>query len=520
MPYLEKYNSDDIHARSVIAGLLSFLNQEIFILNTWDNSDSGQEIVEVPFYYSITGDERYLQDFFSHTWNKCLKAGLEGNFDALPRGMVKLESTNIDTASMTQRWIRGNFNRVIKNVDKDGNVVSENIEAFNAYINSIPQRMDFSVEMHTDTLTDAFKLQQTITEVFYKSQVFYTTYKGILVPCQVNFPEQYGIEKTFEMTYPSDNTIKLAFNLDVETYLPVIDEPNLGSNNAIQNVNKMNDWVENKPTNSNDTYEAGIEYAKRIEGNENAYYVGISRRDMVKVRLGHNSVTTNGCPDRNDRYVEENRSYELGSIRKNSNRMEKIVFGNFGDLTELKKNINLSVSRAGDSIRFDWTLTGYVDKVDIYMAKKDKQGNDILIKRIAKYIEASKMSYECPIDPLMYTKAAPVPIAVNSSDANGNGANVFGIIDGGGSLIDVIVTDGGSNYDDGTTVEVEFDGEVYTPAEIIPSIIGGQVTKCTIRNKGNYDIDGVEMSDGDNVTFFLVSTAGNVKSNEAELAQN
>lgn len=524
MPYLEKFNSDDIHARSIIAGLLSFINQEVFILNTWADDPNKQEIVEVPFYYSATGDERYLQDFFGHTWNNCLGGGLLGNFDAVPRGTVRLESMNIDTGNMTQRWIRGNFNRVIKNVEENADgeriITSENLESFNAYINSIPETMTFAVEVTTATLTDAFKIQQAIIEVFYSSKAFYTTYKGILVPCQVSFPESYGIEKTFEMAYPTDDNIKLTFSLTVETYLPVIDEPNFGSNNEITNVNKMNDWIENKPTTSYDTVEDKGIYAKQIIGDDNSYYVGRSRRDLVKVRMGHNSTSDGDCViGNNTKRVIDNRSYEMSSVMKNSNRMEKIVFGEFGPSVEDKKiELAFAESTSPDKIAIQWFLTGYTHKVDVYMYKKE-DGKPSGIKQIAKYIDASLKEYEFTLPDYAFDTTYSIDIAINSKNAKGKNAKAFAVINANGEVVDVVIENQGEGYDDTTTLEIEYDSDkTFAEAVIIPKIIDGKIVDCTIREKGNYDIDGNKMSGKGNAYIIVVSSAGDVKSNELELA--
>lgn len=517
MPYLEKYNSDDIHARSIIAGLLAFLNQEVFIINTWNKEDKEQEIVEIPFYYSTTGDERYLQDFFAHTWNSCYKAGLEGNFDAIPRGTIKLDSSNIDTGALTQRFIRGNFNRVIKKIE-GGELKGENLESFSAYINSIPQTFEFSCEIRTDTLTDAFKIQQTIIEVFYKSKAFYTTYKGVLVPCQVGFPEQIGIEKQFEFSYPSDNTIKLTFSLSVETYLPVIDEPNQGSNNAIANVNKMNDWLNNKPTTSIDTIDSNGIYGKQMLGNDNAYYIGESRREMVKARLGHNSYSENeGAADNNWDYTKDNNSYEMSSIRKNSNRMEEIVLGEFTDAyTDKKLELSLSKTEchAGEEIDIQWKSEGWIHKIDLYCYNKDINGNKVNVTQIAKYIPESKKEYSWHIPINFCTSGNTANIAINSSTGKGKNAKAYAIIDDGGMVSNIVIENEGSGYDDTVVFEIEMDG---TPANLVPVVQYGKITDCIIRNAGNYVIEGYDEHHSNELYILAVSTAGNIESNEIQL---
>jgi hypothetical protein len=209
--FLHKYNTDNVHSRAVIVGVLNMLNNHIFIENVL--SDSNIDVVEIPFYYNMGGDERFLQDYFLH-WNDCLMPRMaDGNYDQVPRGIVTLTSNTVNTSAMTHRFVRGTY---VKEVDGK-------LQQYNSFLNSIPLKMAFEIKVETDSYLDAMKIQQSILETFYKVQVFSVTYKGLRVPCQVGFPEDYTLEKTFEFTYQSDSKIFLNFSLDVETYFPVFD---------------------------------------------------------------------------------------------------------------------------------------------------------------------------------------------------------------------------------------------------------------------------------------------------------
>lgn len=216
--FLHKYNTDNVHSRAVIIGLVNLLNSKIQFENVL--SDTQVDVVTVPFFYSMTGDERFLQDFFLE-WNECVHPKIaDGNYDVIPRGVVQLTSNTINTSAMTHRFVRGSY---VKEVNGQ-------LQTFNAFINSIPLTMSFTVNIETDTNLDAFKIQQTIIETFYKTQVFSVSYKGFRVPCQVGFPEDYGIEKTFEFSYGDNEVIKMSFNLELETYQPVTDPTTQRSN--------------------------------------------------------------------------------------------------------------------------------------------------------------------------------------------------------------------------------------------------------------------------------------------------
>lgn len=192
-------------------GLVNLLNSKIHFENVYSNSEIKQ--VTVPFYYNFGGDERFLQDYFLQ-WNDCATPQMvDGNIDPIPRGIVTLKDSTINTNMLTNRFVRGNYVKQIGN----------EVLTYNAFLNPIPLSMNFDAVVTADTSLDAFKIQQAILETFYKTQVFSVEFRGFRVPCQVGFPEDQGIEKTFEFTYQDDTVIKFTVPLQLETYYPVTD---------------------------------------------------------------------------------------------------------------------------------------------------------------------------------------------------------------------------------------------------------------------------------------------------------
>lgn len=212
MAFTHRHNTDDVFSRAVIVGLINLLNNKIQYTNIL--SDTETDVIDVPWFFNQAGDERFMQDYFTF-WNDCIHPKLSpGNFDVIPRGNCTLTGENIDTGMLTHRFVRG---KRVKEIDG-------RLETFNAYLNSIPLSMSFDCEILCDTQLNAFKIQQTIREVFYKVQIFHTSYDGFRIPCQTGFPESMGLEKTFEYSYGDDNKITLSFQLEVETYQPVMDK--------------------------------------------------------------------------------------------------------------------------------------------------------------------------------------------------------------------------------------------------------------------------------------------------------
>lgn len=206
-----KFNTDDVLIRSVIVSLINSLNEKITIVNT--RGDNTFQTVPVPFFYAFSGDERFIQDYFTN-WSDCVPTWIEGNYDPIPRGSLTLTGVNILNAQQTSRFVRGFY---IK--EENGELLR-----YNSYLNSIPMSLTFDVKMLIDTTIDAFKITQQVIKIFYKTLVFRVNFSGVVVPSQAGFSENYNIEKQFEYTYGELNRVGLSFTLEVETYFPIFDE--------------------------------------------------------------------------------------------------------------------------------------------------------------------------------------------------------------------------------------------------------------------------------------------------------
>lgn len=210
MSFSHKYNTDDVIIRASIVGLVNLLNNKINFYNVW--SDTRRDLVRVPFFYAMSGDERFLQDYFSN-WNDCVPDFIEGNTDPIPRGMVQWGGMNVLSSNLTSRYVRGYYTKEV-----DGE-----LKRFNSYINSIPLQMNFTCEIMADTDIDSMKIIQSIISVFYRTQVYSINFMGFRVPTQVGFPDNYSTTKLFEYTYGTTERLRVPFELELQTYLPLVD---------------------------------------------------------------------------------------------------------------------------------------------------------------------------------------------------------------------------------------------------------------------------------------------------------
>jgi len=209
--FLEKYNTDEVFLRNLITSLLNSLNDRLKYIQINDQ----QEILEVyvPFYFSLTGDEPFLQDnFLQYTNCDTDEIHAEGNYDIIPRGVVTLGGVDLDVSGLTNKFTRMNYTKE----DNKGQM-----KTFSSYTNSIPLNISVSVAMKTDTLLDSFKLFQNAITVFYKTYNYSFEYEGFRIPVNVGFPENYEITKATEFTFQSNPPfIDFNFSLALETYFP------------------------------------------------------------------------------------------------------------------------------------------------------------------------------------------------------------------------------------------------------------------------------------------------------------
>lgn len=210
-----RYNTDDVFNRVVIAGLLNLMNNKLRYDQVFENNVI--EDVHVPCMYDFgSSDERFAQDNYTFFGAACFgEKKIDGKFDMLPRCALRYTGSQIDAANITNKGVRGIY---MKNENGQ-------LNSYTALLYSIPLTFSFECEMWIDNLDTAFKIEQSLREVFYKNRTYTVLFRGTKIGCCVGFPEQQTLTKTVSYSFDSERQIKLNFNLAVETYQPVFTEP-------------------------------------------------------------------------------------------------------------------------------------------------------------------------------------------------------------------------------------------------------------------------------------------------------
>lgn len=227
MSLFNTYNNENIISRAVIAGMLDVLNNSLKYEQVWGNEDI--EEISIPWFYNQSGDERFMQDFYTHYADCNFPKPADGNFDKIPRGVITYTGADIDSNRITNRFVQG---RYVKQIEGK-------LQSFVSFLYSIPLTIRFDCEMWIDTQVTALKVEQAIREAFYKTKTFYVYYKGMRLGCTSGFSEDIGVDKLIEYSFEEgDNSrIKINFTIEVETYQPVFDPTTeMDANNYMKGV--------------------------------------------------------------------------------------------------------------------------------------------------------------------------------------------------------------------------------------------------------------------------------------------
>lgn len=202
----QKFNFEDTFFRDLTICVLDTLEGQVRWVNRFT---SGDYPVNVPFYYSLTGDERFLLDSFQDDIVSTNRF-VELNTDIIPRGHITLTSFNIisDEFANPNVWLR----MVVEN-EKEIRKILTNIRA-------IPVTVAYDMEIALSNEIDVFKCSQAIMDTMWLYKFMYFEYNYMHIDAVMSIPDTSSIEISREKDLSSDNKIRLKLSFDVQTYYP------------------------------------------------------------------------------------------------------------------------------------------------------------------------------------------------------------------------------------------------------------------------------------------------------------
>lgn len=206
--YNQEYNKDTIVLRYIIVATLAELKSQLYYYNLVN--DEGVK-VEIPFYYSTTGEERFLQDNFLYDTVDQGKA--IGDYETVPRGVLQLQGFSINTDELTNKFSKANYTVM----GSDGVV-----RTLVAETNFIPITLNFDVTIVVTNTLEILKVSEALVSKLYKSQIFYVDLGMCTMQSSIVIPEDFAEEKPFEFQVDTKKEYNITFSIEVKSFLPVL----------------------------------------------------------------------------------------------------------------------------------------------------------------------------------------------------------------------------------------------------------------------------------------------------------
>ena len=208
----DKFNMDNVFLRDLTVCLLDTLEGRIKWVNTFT---TGSVNVSVPFYYSVSGDERFLLDSFTDdvvSENRYV----ELNTDIIPRGHLTYTAMNIksDEFRNPNIWLR----TIVENETEVKKILSQ--------VRAVPVTVNYDLSILLKTEIDNYKCTQAIMDTLWMYRYMYFEYNYMSIDAIITIPDTNQIEIIREKNLKSDNSIKLSLALEVQTYYPAFNIDN------------------------------------------------------------------------------------------------------------------------------------------------------------------------------------------------------------------------------------------------------------------------------------------------------
>jgi hypothetical protein len=209
----ERFNFEDVFFRDLTVCVLDTLEGEVRWVNKFS---SGDRVINVPFYYSMTGDERFLLDSFTDDVVSNSRY-VDLNTDIIPRGHLTLTSYEIrgDEFANPNVWLK----MVVENETEIRNMLTK--------VRAIPITVKYDLVILLSSEIDTFKCSQAIMDTLWLYRFMYFEHNFMNIDAVMQIPDSNNIEINREKSLTSDNTIKLTVSFDVQTYYPAYRKPKL-----------------------------------------------------------------------------------------------------------------------------------------------------------------------------------------------------------------------------------------------------------------------------------------------------
>mgnify|MGYP003638958811 CR=1 FL=1 len=207
--YNQEHNKDNTILRYMIVALLAELKDKVYYYNQIDEDTLKK--IPVPFFYSITGDGRFLMDNFLYDAEANGKA--IGDYETVPRGIVQLTGISIDSGNQTNKFARGEFVQEWEGV----------LKTFSLETNFLPLNMSFDCTIICSSNLEMLKVTESLMSKLYKNSLFQVDLGMMRVSATFAVPEDYTQNRLFEFQLNDKKEWSVTFPVEVSSFMPVFE---------------------------------------------------------------------------------------------------------------------------------------------------------------------------------------------------------------------------------------------------------------------------------------------------------
>ena len=207
--YNQEFNYDNTIIRYIIVALLAELKDKVYYYNQID-ADTLKKI-PVPFFYSITGDGRFLMDNFLYDAEAAGKA--IGDYETVPRGILQMTGISIDSGNQTNKFVRSEFVREWEGV----------LKTFSLETNFLPLNITFSTTIVCSDNLEMLKVTESLMSKLYKNTLFQVDLGMFRIQASCQVPEDYSQDRLFEFQLNDKKLFEVTFDIEVKTFMPVFE---------------------------------------------------------------------------------------------------------------------------------------------------------------------------------------------------------------------------------------------------------------------------------------------------------
>ena len=207
--YNQEFNKDNTILRYIIVALLAELKDKVYYYNQIDEDTLKK--IPVPFFYSITGDGRFLMDNF--LFDAEAKGKAIGDYETVPRGIIQLTGISIDSGNQTNKFARGEFVQEWEGI----------LKTFSLETNFLPLNISFDCTVICSSNLEMLKVTESLMSKLYKNNLFQVDLGMMRVQASFAVSEDYTQNRLFEFQLNDKKEWSVTFPIDVSSFMPVFE---------------------------------------------------------------------------------------------------------------------------------------------------------------------------------------------------------------------------------------------------------------------------------------------------------